>query len=46
MRTRGVALSVLHRVHIALWSLIGGSAMLIDRKSHPDESPVTETKNL
>ena len=46
MRTRGVALSVLHRVHIALWSLIGGIAMLIDRKSHPDESPVTETKNL
>ena len=45
MRTRGVALSVLHRVHVALWSLIGGLAMLIDRKSHPDESPVTGAKN-
>ena len=46
MRTRGVALSVLHRVHVALWSLIGGIAMLIDRKSHPDESPMKETKNI
>ena len=46
MRTRGVALSVLHRVHVALWSLIGGIAMLVDRKSHPDESPVTEAKNI
>ena len=46
MRTRGVALSVLHRVHVAIWSLIGGIAMLIDRKSHPDESPMNETKNI
>jgi hypothetical protein len=45
MRTRGVALSVLHRVHVALWSLIGGLAILIDRKTHPDESPVTDTKD-
>ena len=27
-------------------SLIGGIAMLIDRKSHPDESPMNETKNI
>ena len=46
MRTRGVALSVLHRVHVALWSLIGGIAMLIDRKSHRDESPMNETKSI
>ena len=46
MRTRGVALSVLHRVHVALWSLIGGLAMLIDRKAHPDESPVNDTKDV
>ena len=46
MRTRGVALSVLHRVHVALWSLIGGLAMLIDRRTHPDESPVTDTKDI
>ena len=46
MRTRGVALSVLHRVHVAIWSLIGGIAMLIDRKSHPDESPTNDTKNI
>lgn len=46
MRTRGVALSVLHRVHVAIWSLIGGLAMLIDRKTHPDEPPLAETKNV
>lgn len=46
MRTRGVALSVLHRIHVALWSLIGGIAMLVDRKSHPDESPMNKTKNI
>ncbi|MCH1521533.1 MAG: hypothetical protein L7T80_01745, partial [Arenicellales bacterium] len=46
MRTRGVALSVLHRVHVAIWSLIGGLSMLIDRKTHPDEPPLTNTKNV
>ncbi|HCK76197.1 MAG TPA: hypothetical protein DHW07_03540 [Gammaproteobacteria bacterium] len=45
MRTRGVALSVLHRVHVALWSLIGGLAMLIDRKTHPDEPPLAGAKD-
>ena len=45
MRTRGVALSVLHRVHVALWSLIGGLAMLIDRKTHPDEPSPADVKD-
>ena len=45
MRTRGVALSVLHRVHVALVAdrrhcHAGGP------KSHPDESPMNETKNI
>ena len=31
MRTRGVALSVLHRTHIVAWSLLGGVFMLIYR---------------
>ncbi len=33
MRTRGVALSVLHRTHIVGWSLIGGIFMLIHRNA-------------
>ena len=37
MRTRGVALSVLHRVHVAAWSLLGGLAILIDRNAHPED---------
>ncbi|MDE0976099.1 MAG: lysylphosphatidylglycerol synthase transmembrane domain-containing protein [Arenicellales bacterium] len=37
MRTRGVALSVLHRVHVAAWSLLGGLAILIDRNAHPQD---------
>ena len=32
MRTRGVALSILHRIHIAAWSLLGGLLTLIDRR--------------
>ncbi len=32
MRTRGVALSVIHRVHVAMWSLLGGVLVLIYRK--------------
>lgn len=31
MRTRGVALSVLYRLHTTLWSLIGGVMLLTDR---------------
>ncbi|MBK8977000.1 MAG: flippase-like domain-containing protein [Planctomycetes bacterium] len=31
MRTRGVALSVLYRLHTTAWSLIGGIMLLIDR---------------
>ena len=31
MRTRGVALSVLHRTHVVTWSLLGGVFMLIHR---------------
>jgi len=34
MRTRGVALSVVHRIHVITWSLIGGLLMLLDRQSH------------
>ena len=37
MRTRGVALSVLHRVHVAVWSLLGGLAVLVDRNAHPED---------
>ena len=32
MRTRGVALSVLYRTHIAAWSLLGGIFILIHRR--------------
>ncbi len=35
MRTRGVALSVLHRTHIMIWSLVGGVLLLVDRQRHP-----------
>jgi hypothetical protein len=41
MRTRGVALSVLHRVHVAAWSLLGGLLVLIDRRAHPKEQPMS-----
>lgn len=32
MRTRGVALSVLYRLHTTLWSLVGGVLLLTDRQ--------------
>ncbi|MBR03177.1 MAG: hypothetical protein CL394_07620, partial [Acidiferrobacteraceae bacterium] len=41
MRTRGVALSVLHRTHVAVWSLLGGLFVLIDRQAHPEDGPLT-----
>ena len=41
MRTRGVALSVLHRTHVAVWSLLGGLFVLIDRQGHPEDGPLT-----
>ena len=31
MRTRGIALSVLYRLHTTAWSLIGGAMLLFDR---------------
>ncbi|MBI5853508.1 MAG: flippase-like domain-containing protein [Planctomycetes bacterium] len=31
MRTRGIALSVLYRLHTTLWSLVGGVMLLADR---------------
>ncbi|MEO0481693.1 MAG: lysylphosphatidylglycerol synthase transmembrane domain-containing protein [Planctomycetota bacterium] len=31
MRTRGVALSVLYRVHLTVWSLVGGLMLLLDK---------------
>jgi hypothetical protein len=31
MATRGVALSVLYRLHLTLWSLIGGIAVLLEK---------------
>ena len=34
MRTRGVALSVVHRIHVIAWSLLGGLLMLWDRQLH------------
>lgn len=40
MRTRGVALSVIHRVQGAMWSLLGGLAIMIDRREHPSEKPL------
>jgi uncharacterized protein (TIRG00374 family) len=41
MRTRGVVLSVLHRTHIAAWSLLGGIFMLIHR-----HKPTTPLPNI
>ena len=38
MRTRGVALSVLHRTHIVAWSLLGGIFILIHR--HKPTTPL------
>ena len=40
MRTRGVALSVLHRTHVMAWSLIGGILLLIDRQLNPADNPL------
>ena len=34
MRTRGVALSVVHRIQVMAWSLLGGLLMLWDRQLH------------
>jgi len=38
MATRGVALSVLYRLHTTLWSLVGGAMLLIgrDRVTHEE----------
>ncbi len=36
MRTRGVALSVVHRIHVMAWSLLGGLLMLWDRQLNRD----------
>ena len=37
MRTRGVALSVVHRIHVIAWSLLGGLLMLWDRQLNRDK---------
>ena len=37
MRTRGVALSVLHRTQTVIWSLAGGVLLLLDRQRHPSD---------
>ena len=37
MRTRGVALSVVHRIHVIAWSLLGGLLMLWDRQVNRDK---------
>jgi hypothetical protein len=34
MRTRGVAVSILYRSQVALWSLLGGLFTLIERRRH------------
>jgi hypothetical protein len=39
MRTRGVALSVLHRTHIVAWSLLGGIFMLLHRHKPANSLP-------
>ncbi|MED5407284.1 MAG: hypothetical protein VYD25_06030, partial [Pseudomonadota bacterium] len=44
MRTRGVALSVLHRTHVVAWSLIGGFMLLIDRQMHPADGPLQKKR--
>ena len=41
MRTRGVALSILHRVHVVAWSLLGGLFVLLDRKREVENPPKT-----
>jgi uncharacterized protein (TIRG00374 family) len=41
MRTRGVALSILHRSHIVAWSLLGGVFMLIHRHKPTTSLPTT-----
>ena len=41
MRTRGVALSILHRVHVVAWSLLGGLFVLLDRKREVESPPKT-----
>lgn len=42
MRTRGVALSVLHRVHVAAWSLPGGVLMVIEHYTKREGPQRTE----
>ena len=37
MRTRGVALSVVHRIHVIAWSLLGGLLMLWDHQVNRDK---------
>ncbi|XXK21400.1 lysylphosphatidylglycerol synthase transmembrane domain-containing protein [Arenicellales bacterium nBUS_48] len=39
MRTRGVALSILHRIHVVAWSLLGGLLVLLDRKRELENPP-------
>lgn len=41
MRTRGVALSILHRIHVVAWSLLGGLLVLLDRKREFENPPKT-----
>ena len=41
MRTRGIALSVLHRTHVMIWSLAGGVLLLVDRQRHPSDRNLT-----
>lgn len=41
MGTRGVALSILFRIHLTLWSLLGGLLMLFDR-DRPTRSEIEE----
>jgi uncharacterized protein (TIRG00374 family) len=41
MRTRGVALSVVHRIHVIAWSLLGGLLMLWDRRLNQNKTGVS-----
>ena len=43
MRTRGVALSVLHRIHVVAWSLLGGIFMLTEKKIERPETDSPKT---
>jgi glucose uptake protein GlcU len=43
MRTRGVALSVLHRIHVVAWSLLGGIFMLTEKKIERSETDSPKT---